>query len=267
MAYSRTEATRPEHHSVCGSAREYFLAMITRLRGINYDLVDAYGELLFNAWRDDRQVFIFGNGGSAHTAGHHATDYLKTAAVGGVRSLRSMSLVDNAGLLTAIANDTAYDEVFRQTLEYYARPGDVAVAISASGNSPNVVKACRWAIDHGLRVVAITGFSGGALGVIAHVHIHIPSDNYGIVEDIQMSIGHVASQILREKVICHCSRAGADSKVPLVPVSACVGPPQPSAARHERDATAHTRKDGECLIPRSRRPRSVGTPETAKDEQ
>lgn len=186
--------------SMCSSARDYFETMGGLLGAIDYEAVEAVADALFEAWQSNRCVFVFGNGGSALTASHHLLDYVKTAAVDGQPRLHAISLVDNMGLITALSNDISYDETFRYPLESFARPGDMAVAISCSGNSPNVVSACQWAKQNGLTVVALTGFAGGAIGPIADIHINVPSDNYGIIEDLHLSIGHVVSQGLHARV-------------------------------------------------------------------
>ncbi|MHC4947627.1 MAG: D-sedoheptulose-7-phosphate isomerase [Planctomycetota bacterium] len=191
----------------CQSSRGYFEAMADVFGRLDHDAIDAYADVIFEAWADERRVFVFGNGGSAYTASHHVTDYVKTASVEGRRRLQAISLVDNLGLLTAIGNDIDYDDVFRYGLESSARAGDVAVAISASGRSPNVVRACEWAKANGLTVVAVTGFQGGLIGPIADLHLNVPSENYGIIEDGQMAIGHVAAQVLQRKVAAATSGA------------------------------------------------------------
>lgn len=184
--------------SQCASA--YFTEMQALLQQIDCDAIDRYAEELFKAWKDDRTVYVFGNGGSAYCASHHVTDYIKTARVDGEKALRAVSLVDNLGLLTALGNDISYDDIFSYPLKAMAKPGDVAVAISCSGNSGNVVKALSWARESGLLTVAITGFAGGKIGTIAGIHINIPDENYGIIEDLQLSVGHIASQTMRRKV-------------------------------------------------------------------
>ena len=123
-----------------------------------------------------------------------------TAAVEGAPRLHAVSLSDNMGLTTAIGNDLHYDDTFVYPLESYAIAGDLAVAISCSGNSPNVLRACAWAKEHGLTVVALTGCAGGKLAACGNIHIHVPSDNYGVVEDIHMSIGHIAAQMLKARI-------------------------------------------------------------------
>jgi phosphoheptose isomerase len=186
--------------STAQSAKQYFDAMGSVIARIDPKAVDAYAAILADAWRNRRRVLVFGNGGSAYNASHHVTDYVKTASVPGRRRLHALSLTDNAGLTTAVGNDLAYDQTFLFPLESYAQPGDVAVAISCSGNSPNLLRACEWARAHGLTVVALTGFSGGKVKDLAHLHINVPSDNYGIIEDLHLSVGHIASQMLHAAV-------------------------------------------------------------------
>lgn len=183
------------------SARQYFEAMSAVLARTDPRPIDAYVDLLVKAWREDRRVFIFGNGGSAYNASHHVADYVKTACVPGKKRLMAFSLSDNMGLLTAIGNDLAYDQIFEFPLASYARPGDIAVGISCSGNSPNLLRACEWARSHGLTVVALTGFDGGRVKALADIHIHVPSDNYGVIEDLHMSVGHIAAQMLQNRVM------------------------------------------------------------------
>lgn len=187
-------------HSIVGSTRAYADAMIEQLKLLDANSIDKYAQVLFDAWRDGRRVYLFGNGGSAYTASHHVMDYLKTAAVEGRKRLQAFSVNDNFGITTALGNDISYDDTFRYPLETYAKKGDVAVAISCSGNSPNVVKAVEWAKANGVYVVALTGFKGGMIGQAADLHIHIPSDNYGVIEDLHMSVGHIAAQMLKKKV-------------------------------------------------------------------
>jgi D-sedoheptulose 7-phosphate isomerase len=185
---------------ICTRARDYLANLGQLVESINSDAVELAVDRIFEAWQQGRHVFVFGNGGSAYAASHYVTDLVKTAAVDGRPRLKAMSLVDNYGLTTAIGNDVTYDEIFQYPLQTYATPGDVAIAISASGNSPNVLKACRWAGEHGLTVIGVTGFAGGKLAGLCRVHIHIPSDNYGLVEDLQLAVGHMLSQALKSRV-------------------------------------------------------------------
>jgi len=186
--------------SISRNAGDYLNEM-QRITGLlDAAVIDTYCNEIFKAWDEGRTVFVMGNGGSASCASHHATDYVKTARVEGERALRAISLVDNIGMLTAVGNDISYDDIFHYPLEAMSQPGDIAVAISCSGNSPNVVKALAWAKANGLLTVAITGFDGGKIGKIASMHINIPSDNYGVIEDLQLSIGHIAAPALKARV-------------------------------------------------------------------
>jgi len=187
--------------TILKTASSYFAEMQAILQQVDCDAINRYGEELFKAWLEDRSVYVFGNGGSAYCASHHVTYYIKTARVEGEKALRAVSLVDNLGLLTALGNDVSYDDIFSYPLEAMAKAGDLAVAISCSGNSGNVAKALAWAKDNGLLTVAITGFAGGKIGKIADIHINIPNENYGIIEDLQLSVGHIAAQGLMSRVL------------------------------------------------------------------
>jgi D-sedoheptulose 7-phosphate isomerase len=186
--------------TTCATAEAYLASMRSVLGSIDATQIDAFADVLFDAWRRDKRVFVFGNGGSAHTASHFATDFMKTGAVAGQKRLQCFSLADNCGLITALGNDISFDDVFAYLLSTYADAGDVAVAISCSGDSPNVLRACQWAGANGLTLVCLSGFSGGKMAAYADLHINIPHDNYGLIEDLHMSIGHIVTQELQAKV-------------------------------------------------------------------
>jgi D-sedoheptulose 7-phosphate isomerase len=188
------------------SAVTYLDAMQQVLRAVDPLAIDAFADLIFRAWQGDRRVFVFGNGGSACTASHYTLDLVKTASVDGCRRLRCFSLSDHGGLITALANDSSYDETFLYPLMTYARAGDVAVAISCSGNSPNVLKACAWARANDLLVVCVSGFSGGRMAAYADLHVNVPHDNYGVIEDVHLSVGHIVAQQLRARVLAEAGR-------------------------------------------------------------
>lgn len=193
--------------TVCDGSRHYFGEMASLLGRLDHDAIDRFGDLLFGCWQSDRQVLVMGNGGSASTASHYVTDLVKTASVPGVRRLRTLSVTDNPGLTTAIGNDIAYEDTFLFPLESYARTGDLVVAISGSGRSPNIVKALEWARRQGHAVVSVTGFDGGRIGPMADLHINVPTTNFGLLEDLHLSIGHVVSQRLRTRVVAAASAA------------------------------------------------------------
>lgn len=167
---------------------------------IDQRAVEETVDALLQTWRQGGQVFVFGNGGSAATASHAVADLVKTAAVDGMRRLRAMCLSDNAALLSAIGNDLRFEDVFLYPLQAHAHAGDLAVAISASGNSPNVLRACEWARAGGVRVIGLTGFSGGQLAGLCDIRVHVPSENYGIIEDMHMVAMHMVAQGLHHRL-------------------------------------------------------------------
>jgi D-sedoheptulose 7-phosphate isomerase len=156
--------------------------------------VEAVAEVvgkLRGALLEDRQIFIFGNGGSAANASHFATDLGKGASDKLKKRFRVLCLNDNVSWMTALANDYAYEEVFVGQLQNYARPGDLVLGISVSGNSPNCVKAFAWARQNGLHTVALVGAKRGRMAELAEQAIVIADTHYGRVEDVQMTICHL----------------------------------------------------------------------------
>ena len=152
-------------------------------------------DLIYDAWENGKFVFLFGNGGSACTCSHFAEDLGKNCVrpddvADGGRRLKVLSLTDNVGWITALGNDYAYDQVFVQQLMHYASPGDLAIAISGSGNSPNVLAAVDWANRHGLITYGMTGYEGGKLRQMQKLGLHVPLDDMAMVESIHMCVGH-----------------------------------------------------------------------------
>ncbi|MEJ1338293.1 MAG: SIS domain-containing protein [Candidatus Sedimenticola sp. (ex Thyasira tokunagai)] len=142
-------------------------------------------------------LWVAGNGGSAAISDHTVCDTTKLTYVEGQPPIRSISLTSNAPMLTALANDMSYEDVFSQQLAYYMNPGDAVLLVSSSGNSPNVVKACEYANSKGIPTVAFVGFGGGRLKQIAGHSVWIPVENYGMVEDAHQSLMHVITQYLK----------------------------------------------------------------------
>jgi len=143
-------------------------------------------EILTQAYRDDRQVFVFGNGGSAATANHFVCDFGKNAVRGNRRRFRMISLSESTAKITALGNDIAYEEIFRQQLINLMRPGDVGIAISASGNSPNVVRACQYVKELDGKLITLAGFRGGAIAPMADAALVARMESYERVEDIHL---------------------------------------------------------------------------------
>ena len=155
------------------------------------DRLAEMGEMLFRAYRNEKQVFTVGNGGSASTASHMAADLGKNTIGPNMRRFRILSLNDNAAIVTALANDIGYEHIFSEQLVNLIQPGDLLVAISGSGNSPNVVRAMTYAREQCAEVVAVLGFDGGLAAGLADLAVIFPIDHYGIVEDVHLIINHI----------------------------------------------------------------------------
>jgi phosphoheptose isomerase len=160
--------------------------------------------ILVEAYLRGARIFSCGNGGSASIANHMQCDHVKGVRTATDLSPRVLSLSANIELLTAIANDTGYENIFVYQLQSQSRPGDVLLAVSSSGRSPNIVRALTWAHDQGLHTIAVTGFDGGAARTTAEVSVHVDCTNYGIVEDLHQAIMHALAQYIRQ------SRMSAD---------------------------------------------------------
>lgn len=155
-------------------------------------------EILLDAHRRDAAVFACGNGGSASIANHLQCDHVKGVRNGTDLATRVYSLSTNVEIFSAIANDLGYEHVFAYQLQSHARSGDVLVAVSSSGNSPNIVRAIDWANEAGLRTIALTGFGGGAARERAAVAIHVDAANYGVIEDAHQACMHLLAQYIRQ---------------------------------------------------------------------
>ena len=154
--------------------------------------------ILTEAYLRGVRMFSCGNGGSASIANHMQCDHVKGIRTATDLSPHVLSLSTNVELLTAIANDTCYENIFVYQLQSQSGPGDVLLAVSSSGRSPNIVHALTWARDHGLRTIAVTGFDGGASRAVAEVSVHVDCTNYGIVEDLHQGIMHALAQYIRQ---------------------------------------------------------------------
>jgi D-sedoheptulose 7-phosphate isomerase len=148
-------------------------------------------DLLRLALKEDRQVLVFGNGGSAANASHFMTDLGKGASDKAGKRFRVICLSSDVSWISALGNDYSYEDVFVGQLQNYGRPGDIALALSVSGNSPNCVKALEWAKQHGLRTIALVGAKRGRMAEIAEHALVISDTHYGRVEDAQMGICHL----------------------------------------------------------------------------
>jgi histidinol-phosphate phosphatase family protein len=185
-------------------AADYTNELGKAMTSLDHAMVDAAARLLSAAYDRGATVFSCGNGGSASIANHFQCDHVKGVRIGTGLLTRVQSLSTNMEIVSAIANDNGYENIFDFQLQSQARPGDVLVAVSSSGRSPNIVRALRWCAEHDVETIALTGFTGGPARELATVSIHVDSDNYGVVEDSHQACMHLLAQYLRQ------SRMSAD---------------------------------------------------------
>ena len=179
--------------------RQYTARLAGLLQQLDYTVVEAIAERLIRAHADGRRVYVIGNGGSAATAAHLVCDLGKNTASERVQGIRVICLTDNVPIATALSNDHGYDTVFERQLRTLLEPGDVVLAISASGNSPNIMNGLKTARELGASTIGLLGFDGGAARTLVDVALVIDSFNYGQVEDAHMILGHVLAQHLRQR--------------------------------------------------------------------
>lgn len=170
---------------------DYRKRLLAALDTVDLDRVQALIEVFARARAEGHQIFVFGNGGSAATANHFACDIVKGASFARPQRFRILSLSEQVPTLTAYSNDVGYEAVFVEPLKNFARPGDVAMAISGSGNSENVIQAIDYANSIGCYTVGLSGFDGGRLHPIVDLGVHVPEDHMGRVEDAHFVICHM----------------------------------------------------------------------------
>lgn len=158
--------------------------------------IERWSNLVYEAWENENFVFVFGNGGSGTNATHFSEDLGKSSLRPddlmdeSKKRLKIMSLTDNLGWIMAVGNDVGYDQIFQQQLMNYGSEGDLVLAISGSGNSPNIINAVEWAKRHGLKTFGISGYGGGKLKEIQDDGIHVALDDMGMVESIHLCVFH-----------------------------------------------------------------------------
>jgi D-sedoheptulose 7-phosphate isomerase len=178
------------------ASNAYLQRLNEEVSRIDLAAMQRWADLIFQAWENGRFVFIFGNGGSGTTASHMAEDLGKSTLHErdlndeSKKRLKVLSLTDNAGWLMAVGNDLAYDQIFVQQLMNYGSAGDVIIAISGSGNSPNVLNAVDWANRHGLTTFGLTGYAGGKLKQMQTDGLHVELNDMGMVESIHLCLFH-----------------------------------------------------------------------------
>lgn len=162
-------------------------------------LIEQLGLALLSAWKLKKNVYLCGNGGSAGNAIHLANDLIYGAGMKAGGGIRAEALSANPAVLTCLGNDLGYDEIYAQQLRVKASPGDILIALSGSGNSPNIVKALKVGNEIGMKTFAILAYSGGICKDLAQVPLHFPVDDMQIAEDLQLIVGHICMQWLCEE--------------------------------------------------------------------
>ncbi len=181
-------------------AKEYLERLQLLLGHLDDRVLEQIEREFTRVYNQDATIYIIGNGGSASTASHMSADLSKGTSCPPYRRLRVVSLTDNMAWFSAIANDIGYQEVFTEQLRHILRPEDLLVAISASGNSPNVVSAVEFAKRIGTTTISLLGFQGGTLKETSDIALHLPSNDYGTIEDTHLILNHVLVEFMRDMI-------------------------------------------------------------------
>lgn len=179
---------------------DYPKRLIRALEAFDLLPLEELFEFLEEVRKSRATVFVIGNGGSASTASHLANDWMLGTEIVGP-SLKVICLADNVPALTATGNDQSFSRVFTRQLEHLSDRSDLLIAISASGNSPNILDAISFANSIGMKAVGLTGFNGGQLSKLVDLSVHVPTElgDYGVVEDVHLAIGHGMKELLIER--------------------------------------------------------------------
>jgi len=179
-------------------ADAYFARVAEAASSVDRAKLHEAAAILTRAYREGSTVFSCGNGGSAAIADHLVCDHCKLVQTDTELRPRVHSLSASNDIITAVANDLSFDEVFVYQLRSLARHGDVLVTISSSGDSENIVQAATWTKENGVGLISFTGFSGGRSADLADVNLHVDADNYGVIEDVHQSLMHLLAQYIRQ---------------------------------------------------------------------
>jgi D-sedoheptulose 7-phosphate isomerase len=183
---------------------DYRRDLTNSILAIDESTLEEFRALLVQARADGTTIYTCGNGGSASTASHFATDLLKGASYEKGERFRIVALTDASSTISAYSNDVGYDIVYEEQLKNFLNPGDVVVAISGSGNSENVVRALDFANANGAHSVALTGRDGGRLGQVARLHLNVPEQHMGRIEDAHLAICHMmAFSFIDQESVLH----------------------------------------------------------------
>lgn len=187
------------HKPMLGTGQDwpaYLSSLQQTLAQVEPEQIRSWSSRLFQAYQQDRQVLIIGNGGSATNAAHFCQDFSKSltpedlAGEDNRPRLRTLNLTDLSGWLLAAGNDLGFDQVFEQPLRTLGRPGDVLIALSGSGQSANIINAVKYAKRKGIHTIGLTGFDGGQLMTLADQVVHVPCQDMGLTESIHLCLFH-----------------------------------------------------------------------------
>jgi D-sedoheptulose 7-phosphate isomerase len=179
-----------------GTAKSYLSKLAKALDALDREQLDSAVNVIANAWQTGRQIITFGNGGSSLTALHFINDWNKSISMASGKPFRGRSLVDNVGLIMAYGNDISFQDIFIEQLKNVLQPGDLALAISGSGNSENVVRAVRYANENGATTLGLCGYRGGKLKDMAQHVVWADVDDMQLSEDVHSIFGHIVMQRL-----------------------------------------------------------------------
>jgi D-sedoheptulose 7-phosphate isomerase len=186
-------------HSQDHSASGYTKKLGELLSRLDFAAIDAGVDLIEKAWRDGKQIIALGNGGSSLTALHFINDWNKSIFLSSGIPFRGRTLVDNIGLVMSYANDVSFEDVFAEQLKNILQPGDLVLALSGSGNSENVIRAVKYANEHGATTLGLCGYRGGKLKETAQHVIWVDADDMQLSEDVHFFFGHIVMQRLCAK--------------------------------------------------------------------
>lgn len=178
------------------NCNDYLSRLNSELNRLDKDSINRWSDAIFAAWEGGNTVYIIGNGGSGTTASHFAEDLGKGSIPNDkfhdpdFKRLKVLSLTDNLGWIMALGNDLSYDQIFVQQLMNYASPDDLLIAISGSGNSPNILNAVKWANENNVKTFGLTGYTGGQLKAMQQDGLHVELDDMGMVESIHLAAFH-----------------------------------------------------------------------------
>lgn len=183
------------------SAKQYLQLVKTTLDKLDHSAIARLAEAFYTTYQKGGNIYTMGNGGSGASASHAAGDFLKGASYGLDKRFRMICLNDNLPALMAIANDIGYEDIFVEQLKNFLKPEDLVIGISGSGNSENVVRALRFAKENGARTVALTGFSGGEIAVLAELSVNVPVEDMEVTEDVHMVIFNIVKKEMQKRLL------------------------------------------------------------------